>query len=85
MDWMRFWWQFMTDPTGSEPGFWDIVHLLAFADTHLDGGVPEYEWSNTGPVWENLLGALEDASSGLSSHASWYEDITSDHGVYNGE
>lgn len=84
MDWMRFWWQFLTDQQGDQPGYWDIVHLLVFADTHEVSGVNVYQWQAIGEVWTRLFDAIGDPASGLTSFEARFEDMTPDHGVYNG-
>lgn len=83
IDWMRFFWQFLTDTGGAEPEFWDVVHLLAFTDAYTQAGVAVYAWTQQGPVWPNLLNAIADSASGLTAYATWFEDIMPEHGVYN--
>ena len=73
LDWMRFFWEYITAP-GDQPTFWDVVEL--YKHTH-----EEYTWSGNGPVFPNMLSALQEI--GTPGDVQRFEDLEPAHGLIN--
>lgn len=73
IDWMRFFWDFIAAP-GDQPSFWDVVNLYKSTNE-------EYTWTSQGPVFANMLSALQDL--GPAADAVRFEDLEPSHGLIN--
>lgn len=85
IDWLRFFWRFMTAAQDEEwesedlvsaPTFWDVVHLVTYTQVN-DPWPPNHE------LWTNLQGTVMDMGSGLDVYEDRFNGLTTAHGVYN--
>lgn len=75
LDWMRFFWDFVTaSHLAGEPSFWDVVELYVHTNE-------EYPWSGVGPVWPNVVDAMDDL--GPPAFATRLEALEPDHELVN--
>jgi hypothetical protein len=76
IDWMRFWWQFLTSEDGSlgaRPSMWEVLRLISF--TH-----DQNPWTPT-VVWPSFLLTLQDAQSMVTQHSDRFEMLGAANGV----
>ncbi|MCX4241802.1 hypothetical protein [Paraliomyxa miuraensis] len=79
IDWLRFFWEFLTLDDTPQPTFWDVVYLLAFTRAnHSWVGDP----SNDSRVWEYLVETLDDGNSGLGTYKARFVSLNGNHSVW---
>ncbi|MFT5154849.1 MAG: hypothetical protein ACI841_004857 [Planctomycetota bacterium] len=73
MDWMRFWWDYRTNP-GVGPNHYDIFDLISFTSL-------AYPWANNFGVYDQLATAIQDAGLGQLQLVNRFETLASWNGV----
>jgi hypothetical protein len=86
LDWLRFFWGFYRSPqgAGAEPSFWNILELVSFS--HNNDFWPDNEdgYDPSNPrAWDQLVGAVNNPASGLTSFASRFTGLESTYEVIN--
>lgn len=75
IDWLRFWWRFATEQSGSQPTIVQVLEFMSYVQTN-------YAWS-AGQVHPHLRNAMDDAA--WSAYLSRFDDITEEQGTFNDE
>lgn len=73
MDWMRFWWRFLSDQAQAQPGLDQILEFTSFVQA-------TDPWTQT-QVWPQLSGAVDAAGSPLSGFGQRFTDLADEEGV----
>ncbi|MFO0631761.1 MAG: hypothetical protein U0168_02820 [Nannocystaceae bacterium] len=74
MDWMRFWWRFLSDQATAQPTLAQILGFTAF----VEGGPTP--WTTT-QVWPQLSSNVEAAGSPLAGFGQRFTDLADEEGV----
>ncbi|MBK6916812.1 MAG: VCBS repeat-containing protein [Deltaproteobacteria bacterium] len=77
IDWMRFWWRFLTRQDSPQPELAEVLEFMAFVQA-------EYPWGYF-EVWPSLREALLDEASGMAVYVTRFDAIADEMGVYNEE
>ncbi len=77
IDWLRFFWQFLTSPSapGPVPTFWEAAGLLKYTQANNP-------WTSDA-VWSQLRSSVADPGSGLDSYLSRFDSLEASNGLNN--
>lgn len=76
IDWMRFWWQFLTalgNDVGARPSLWQVLQVISF--TH-----DENPWTPF-VVWPNFLATFDNPGSTVGQHQARFVTLGAANGV----
>ena len=76
IDWMRFWWRFSTEQSGSQPTLPQVAAFVGYTQIH-------YPWETAYAIWQSFVNALNDEPAGIDS--TRFAAMNDEQGVYDGQ